>query len=47
MVVVFGAKMDMHFSPKDLGLSVGVSGTVFGQFGLDCFGKFQDELLDH
>ena len=23
------------FSPKDLGLSVGIYGTVFGQFGLD------------
>ena len=29
MVVVFKAKMVVHFSPKDLGLSAGVSGTVF------------------
>ena len=47
MVVVFGAKMAVHFSPKDLGLSVRVSGTVFGQSGLDCFGQFQDEFPDH
>ena len=39
MVVVFGAGMDEHFSPKDLGLSVGVSGTVFRQFGLDYLGN--------
>ena len=47
MAVVFGAEMAVHFSPKDLGLSVGVLGTVFGQSGLDFFGQFQDELLDH
>ena len=47
MVGVFGVGMAVHFSPKDLGLSAGVSGTVFEQFGLDCFWKFQDELLDH
>ena len=47
MVVVFGVGMAVHFSPKDLGLSVGVLGTVFEQSGLDCFGQFQDELSDH
>ena len=47
MVGVFGAGMAVHFSPKDLGLSGGVSGTVFRQFGLDCFGQLQDEFLDH
>ena len=47
MVVVFRAEMVVHFSPKDLGLSVGVSRTVFGQFGLDCFRQFQDELSNH
>ena len=39
--------MAVHFSSKDLGLSVRVSGTIFGQSGLDCFGQFQDELSDH
>ena len=39
MVGVFGARMAVHFSPKDQGLSDGVSGTVFGQFGLDCLGN--------
>ena len=47
MVVVFGAGMAMHFNLKDLGLGAGVSRTVFEQFGLDCFRKFQDELSDH
>ena len=47
MVGVFGARMAVHFSPKDLGLSAGVSGTVFGQSGLDYFGQLQDELQDH
>ena len=47
MVVVFRAGMAVHFSPKDLELTAGVSGTVFGQSGLDCFGQFQDELPDH
>ena len=47
MVGVFGAGMVVHFSPKDLGLSVGVSGTVFRQSRLNCFGQFQDELPDH
>ena len=47
MAVVFKAEMVVHFSPKDLGLSAGVLGTVFGQSGLDCFGQFQYELLDH
>ena len=47
MVVVFGAEMVAHFSPKDLGLGAGVSRTVFGQSGLDCFGKFRDEFPDH
>ena len=39
MVVVFGAGMAQHFSSKDLRLSVGVSGTVFRQFGLDYLGN--------
>ena len=47
MVVVFGTEMAVQFSPNDLGLSAGVSGTVFRRSGLDCFGKFQDELSDH
>ena len=46
MVGVIGVKMAVHFSSKDLGLSIGVSRTVFGQSGLDCFRQFQDELLD-
>ena len=47
MVDVFGAEMTVHFNPKDLGLSAGVSGTGFRQSGLDCFGQFQDEFPDH
>ena len=47
MVGVFGAGMALHFNPKDLGLSVRVSGTVFRQSILDCFGQLQDELSDH
>ena len=47
MVMVFGAGMAMHFNPKDLGLDVGVSRTIFRQFELDCFGQFQDEFSDH
>ena len=47
MVGVFEAGMAVHFNPKDLRLSVRVSGTVFGQFGQNSFGQFQDELLDH
>ena len=47
MIGVFGAAMVVYFSPKDLGLSAGVSGTGFGQSGLDCFGQLQDELSDH
>ena len=47
MVGVFGAEMAVLFSPKDLGFSAGVSGTVFGQSGLGCFRQFQDELPDH
>ena len=39
MVGVFGAGMAVHLSPKDLGLSAGVSGTVFEQSRLDCFGN--------
>ena len=35
MVGVFGAEIVVHFSPKDLGLSVEIFGTIFGQFGLD------------
>ena len=30
MVGVFGARMAVHFSPKYLGLSARVLGTVFG-----------------
>ena len=30
MVGMFGAEKAVHFSPKDLGLSVGISGTIFG-----------------
>ena len=47
MVGVIRARMAVHFCSKDLGLSVWVSKTVFGQSGLDCFGQFQDELLDY
>ena len=47
MVGVIVAGMVVHFSPKDLGLRAGVSWTVFGQSGLNCFGQFQDELCDH
>ena len=36
MVGVFGARMVVQFSFKDLGLSAKVSGTVFGQSRLDC-----------
>ena len=39
MVGVFGARMAVHFSSKDLGLSAEVSETVFGQSGLDCLGN--------
>ena len=35
MVRVVGVGMAMHFSPKDLRLSVGTSGIVFGQSELD------------
>ena len=47
MVGVIGAGMAVHFSPKELGLSAEVSGTIFGQSGPNCFRKFQDELSDH
>ena len=47
MVGIFGAGMAVHLNPKDLGLSARVSGTVFGQYKLDCFGQLQDELSDH
>ena len=47
MVGVIGVGMAVHFCSKDLGLSAWVSETVFGQSGLDCFGQFQDELLDY
>ena len=47
MVGVIGARMAVHFSPKDLGLSAGVLGTFFGESGLNCFGQFQDELSGH
>ena len=40
MVDVIGAGMAVHFNPKDLGLSAGVSGIVFKQFELYCFGQF-------
>ena len=42
MVGVIEVGMAVYFNPKDLGLSAGVSGTVFGQSGLNCFGQFQD-----
>ena len=48
MVGVFGAEMAVHFSPKDLGRSAGISGTVFGQSELDLgtvFGQSRTELL--
>ena len=35
MVGVFGAAMVVNSSPKGLGLSAGISGTIFGQSGLD------------
>ena len=35
MVRVFGAAMAVHSSPKDLGLSAGISRTIFGQSRLD------------
>ena len=41
MVGVFGAGMAVHFSPKDLGLSAGISGIVFGQFGLSLWNVFE------
>ena len=47
MVGVFRAGIALHFSPKDLGLSAGVSGTVFRESEPNCFGQFQDELSDH
>ena len=47
MVGVFGAEIAVHFSSKDLGLSARVSGIIFRQSRLDCFGQFQDELLEH
>ena len=47
MVGVIGVGMVVHFSPKDLGLSVGVSRTVFRQSEPNSFGQFQDELSDH
>ena len=47
MVGVFGAGMTVHFNPKDLGLSDGVSRTVFRLSRLDRVGQLQDELLDH
>ena len=39
MVGLFGAKMAMHFSSKDMGLSAGISGIVFGQSRMDCLGN--------
>ena len=47
MVGVIGVGMVVHLSPKDLGLTAGVSGTVLGQSGPNCFGQFQDELSNH
>ena len=35
MVGVFVATMAVHSSPKELGLSAGISGTFFGQSELD------------
>ena len=48
MVGLFGAKMVVHFNPKDLGLSAGIYGTVFGQSGLNIrnvFGRSGARLL--
>ena len=48
MVGLFGAEMTVYFSPKDLGLSVEISGTIFKQSRLDLwivFGRFGVELL--
>ena len=48
MVEMFRARMAVHFSPKDLGLSVGIYGTIFGQSGLGLwtvFGRSGAELL--
>ena len=48
MVQVFRAGMAVHFSPKDLGLSAGISRIVFGQFELGLwsfFGRSRAELL--
>ena len=39
--------MVVHFNPKDMVLSVGVSGTVLGKTRLDCFRQFRDELPNH
>ena len=39
MVGVFGAGMVVHFSPKDLGVNVGILETIFGQSRLDCLGN--------
>ena len=41
MVGVFGVRMAVHFSPKDLGLSAEISGTVFGQPGLGLWTAFE------
>ena len=41
MVGVFGVGMAIHFSPKDLGLSAEIYGTVFGQSGLDLWTVFK------
>ena len=46
MVWVFGAAMTVHSSPKDLGLSARISGTVIEQSGLDIWivlGSFETD----
>ena len=41
MVDMFGARMAVHFSPKGLGLSVGMLRIVLEQSKLDCLGNFE------
>ena len=48
MVGVFGVGLAVRFSPKDLGLSVEIYGTIFGQLRLDLwtvFERYGAELL--
>ena len=41
MVGVFRVGLAVRFSPKDLGLSAEISGTIFGQFRLDLWTVFE------